>query len=269
MKARGDKITALTAWDYLSARFADEAGVDLVLVGDSLAMTIRGDVDTLRITIDDMIYHTAMVCRGATHAMVVGDMPFMSFQLGPDSALLNAGRFVKEGGAQAIKIEGGAPVAPVVRRVTGAGIPVMGHIGLTPQSVHQIGGFKVQAKEIEDARQLIADAKALEEAGAFALVLECLPAELAAYVTERVSIPTIGIGAGRGCDGQIQVSADVLGLLDGAPPRHAKKYADLATQILKAYTRYTADVRQDKFPTQAHSFIASDELKQAIEAGEL
>lgn len=264
MKDDGERITALTAWDFISGRFADAAGVEIVLVGDSLSMTIRGDENTLGITLEDMIYHASMVAKAVKRPMLVGDMPFMSYQVGAKEALINAGRFVKEGKVQAVKIEGGRRMKKTVRRVVAAGIPVMGHIGLTPQSIHQTGGMKVQGKAIEDAKQIIEDAKILEDAGAFSLVLECLPAELAAKVSAAISIPTIGIGAGISCDGQIQVTADVLGMLTDVAPRHAKKYADLAAVIAKALQSYVEEVRKAEFPKVENSFAASEELKKFL-----
>lgn len=269
MKSGGAKIVGLTAWDYLSARFADESGVEIVLIGDSLAMTIRGDADTLGITLDDMIYHCGMVAKGVKRALVVGDMPFMSYQVNSEQALINAGRFVKEGGAQAVKIEGGQSMAETVARVVAAGIPVMGHIGLTPQSIHQVGGLKVQGKLVAEAKKIVADAMVLEQAGVFSIVLECLPAELAARITTAIKVPTIGIGAGIDCDGQIQVTADVLGLLTDIAPRHARKYVDAASIILAALSDYVKDVKNAKFPATENSFAAGDELKKALAAGEI
>lgn len=264
MKAGGDKIVGLTAWDFISASFADGAGADVVLVGDSLSMTIRGDINTLGITLDDMIYHCRMVSRGVDRALVIADMPFMSYQVSPEQALVSAGRFVKEAGAHAVKMEGGQNMAETVKRVAGAGIPVMGHIGLTPQAIHQVGGFKVQGKNVAEADLLIEDAVALEQAGIFALVLECLPAELAFKVTREAGIPTIGIGAGVDCDGQIQVTADVLGLLTNVAPRHARKFIDLAALTTDALKDYVAEVRAAKFPGPENSFVASEELKKYL-----
>jgi len=264
MKEDGEKITALTAWDFISGRFADAAGVEIVLVGDSLSMTICGDENTLGITLDNMIYHAAMVARAVKAPLLVGDMPFMSYQVGAKEALINAGRFVKEGKVQAVKIEGGRRMKKTVRRVVAAGIPVMGHIGLTPQSIHQMGGMRVQGKATEDAKRIIEDARILEEAGAFSLVLECLPAELAARVSESIAIPTIGIGAGINCDGQIQVTADVLGMLTDVAPRHAKKYADLAGIITKALRAYVEEVKDADFPKAENSFSAPEALSKFL-----
>ncbi len=268
MKSNGEKIVGLTAWDYLSGKFADKSGAEIVLVGDSLSMTIRGDKNTLSISLEEMIYHSRMVARAVERAIVIGDMPFMSYQVSPQQALENAGRFVKEGMVQAVKIEGGRIMAETVKKITKAGIPVMGHIGLTPQSIHQVGGLKVQAKQVEEARDLVNDALSLEEAGAFCVVLECVPAPLAGYISNRLTIPTIGIGAGSSCDGQIQVSADVLGLLTDVNPKHAKKYANLAEVISRAYSDYVSEVKQGIFPTEANSFPASTELLKAIEREE-
>lgn len=264
MKAAGEKITGLTAWDFVSAGFADAAGVDIILVGDSLSMTIRGDKNTLGITVDHMIYHSKMVARGVERALVVGDMPFMSYQISSERALVNAGRFLKEGGAEAVKIEGGRDMADTVKRIVTAGIPVMGHIGLMPQSVHQVGGMKVQGKSVSEAKQVLEDAEALQEAGVFSIVLECLPLELSKKVTETLNIPTIGIGAGVHCDGQIQVTADVIGLLGGKMPRHARKYVDMKETITATLSAYIDDVRKGNFPALENSFEASVELKEAL-----
>ncbi len=269
MKHKGEKIVALTAWDYTSAKIVESAGVEIVLVGDSLSMTIRGDSNTLKITLEDMIYHTRMVSKACVRALVVADMPFMSFQVSAEQATMNAGRFLKEGDAHAVKIEGGAEMADTVKKVTAAGIPVMGHIGLTPQSIHLLGGFKVQGKAIERAKDLLADAKALEEAGAFSIVLECVPAPLATYITEKIDIPTISIGAGDGCDGQVQVTADVIGLKKGDVPKHAKKYVDLNQFMTEAVRQYADEVRNKVFPTKDHSFSASPELEDVINKGEI
>ncbi len=260
-----EQIIALTAWDYTSAQIVDTAGIDIVLVGDSLAMTIRGDENTLGITVHDMIYHTQMVSRACQRALVIADMPFMSYQLNEVQATRNAGRFLKAGGAGGVKIEGGMRMASTIEKITGAGIPVMGHIGLTPQSVHQIGGYKVQGKSLEPAKELVKDAKALQAAGVFSLVLECVPSELASFITDSIDIPTIGIGAGSGCDGQIQVTADVIGLKQGSVPKHAKKYTDLNHSFMTAVKTYAAEVTKGAFPTEANSFKSSDDLKQSLE----
>ncbi|PKQ21030.1 MAG: 3-methyl-2-oxobutanoate hydroxymethyltransferase [Actinobacteria bacterium HGW-Actinobacteria-6] len=249
MKSAGDPIVMVTAYDAPSARLAEEAGVDSILVGDSLGMVVLGHDSTLPVTLDDMLRHTAAVVRGTSRALIVADMPFLSFQISPEEAVRNAGRFLAEAGATAVKLEGGASIAPTVERIVAAGIPVMGHIGLTPQSVNVFGGFKVQGRETDSAIALVQDALALEAAGAFAIVLELVPAELAAIVSEEVSIPTIGIGAGGGCDGQVQVFHDLLGL-GTFKPKHAKRYADVGDAIRSAIGAYTAEVRSGAFPAE-------------------
>jgi 3-methyl-2-oxobutanoate hydroxymethyltransferase len=254
MKQRGDKIVMMTAYDYPTARLVDEAGVDMILVGDTLGMVVLGYDSTLPVTMEDMIHHTKAVVRGTQHAMVVGDMPFMSYQTGWQDAMKNAARFLQETNCGAVKLEGGVRSAETVQRLVEAGIPVVGHIGLTPQSVNQVGGWKVQGKTPAAAVQLMHDAQALEQAGAFAIVLELVPAPLAALLTERLSIPTIGIGAGVGCDGQVQVFHDLLGMYDKFVPKHAGRYANIGEQIRDAVARYTADVRAGSFPTPKHSF---------------
>ena len=250
MKEASRPIVMVTAYDTPSARIVEAAGVDAILVGDSLGMTVLGFDSTLPVTLDDMVRHTAAVVRGATRALVIADMPFMTFQVSADEAVRNAGRLIAEGGAAAVKVEGGASVAPVVCRLVEAGIPVMGHVGLTPQSVHQLGGYKVQAKEAAPALALLEDCRALEEAGAFAIVLECIPAELAAIATRELAVPTIGIGAGSGCDGQVQVFHDLLGLGGAFLPRHAKRYADIGAAIEEAVARYADEVREGAFPAE-------------------
>jgi 3-methyl-2-oxobutanoate hydroxymethyltransferase len=269
MKSAGDRIVAATAWDYISARIADEAGIDILLVGDSLSMTIRGDKDTLGITVDEMLYHSAMVSKACIQAMMIVDMPFMSYQVNADLALINAGKFVKEAGAHGVKIEGGGKMAATIARITQAGIPVMGHIGLTPQSVHQFGGFKVQARTTDSAKELIEDAGRIQEAGAFAIVLECVPAPLSQKLSALLDIPTIGIGAGIGCDGQVQVTADLIGLTAGTIPRHAKKYSDLNRAWSDAMRSYAAEVREGSFPTDEQSFPAAPDLQAAIDEDKL
>ena len=252
-KVAGEKIVMLTAYDYTTARLLDEAGVDAILVGDSLSGVVQGHETTLPVTMDEMVYHTACVARGTRRAMVIGDMPFMSYQASEDEAIKNAGRFLKEGGAQAVKLEGGERVAGLVARLVSAGIPVMGHIGLTPQSVHQLGGYRLTGKAREEAERLVRDAHALEQAGAFAIVLEMVPAELAARITSELSIPTIGIGAGSGCDGQVLVVNDMLGLTE-VRYRFVKQYANLAADIRDAVARYAEEVRSGVFPGPEHSF---------------
>ena len=260
MKARGEKIPMMTAYDYTSARIVDDAGIPIILVGDTLGQVVLGYDSTLPVTMDEMIHHTKAVARGAGHALIVGDMPFMSYQTGPTDALRNAGRFLQQGGAQTVKLEGGVNMARTVERIVSSGIPVMGHIGLTPQSVNQLGGYKVQGKSLKSAVRLMEDARALEEAGAFALVLECVPASLARLITERVSIPTIGIGAGRNCDGQVQVFHDMLGLFTDFVPKHAKRYADLGQSIAGAVAEYISEVKDQRFPAREHSYHIKEEV---------
>ncbi len=258
MKKRGEKIAMLTAYDYPSARIVDEAGVPIILVGDSLGMVVLGYDSTLPVTMADMLHHVKAVVRGSQRAHVVADMPFMSYQAGPEDAMRNAGRLMQEGGAQSVKLEGGRSVAETVRRLVEAGIPVMGHIGLTPQSLHRFGGYKVQGKTPAAAVKLINDAQALEEAGAYAIVLETIPAVLARLITERLSIPTIGIGAGLHCDGQVQVFHDMLGLYPDFVPKHAKQYARLAGEVDRAVREYMAEVAEGRFPTDKESFIMDE-----------
>ena len=258
MKERGEKIAMLTAYDYPTARLLDEAGVPIILVGDSLGMVVLGYDSTLPVTMADMIHHTKAVVRGTRRAHVVADLPFMGYQTGPEDALRNAGRLMQEGGAQSVKLEGGKSVAETVRRLVEAGIPVMGHVGLTPQSLHQLGGYKIQGKTPDAAAKLLNDAQALEEAGAYAVVLEGIPAPLAARVTERLSVPTIGIGAGPHCDGQVQVLHDMLGLYPEFVPKHAKQYAHLAEEIGRAVGQYMAEVSEGRFPTRKESFIMDE-----------
>jgi 3-methyl-2-oxobutanoate hydroxymethyltransferase len=249
-KARGTRLTMLTAYDYITARLLDAAGVDCLLVGDSLGMVVQGQPDSLAVTLDEMIYHTRLVMRGVRRSLVVTDMPFMSYQVSPQQALENAGRLIKEGNAHAVKLEGGVRSAPAVSAITAADIPLMGHVGLTPQSVRRLGGFKVQ----RDAARLLDDALAIEAAGAFALVVECVPAELGARITEAVKIPTIGIGAGPHCDGQVLVTPDLLGLFTDFRPRFAKQYADLGAEVRQAVEAYCREVREGAFPGAEHSF---------------
>jgi len=254
MNRRGVKISMLTAYDYPTAFLLDQSGVDALLVGDSLGMVVLGYATTLPVTMDEMIHHTKAVCRGVHRAMVIGDMPFMSYQISVEDALRNAGRFLKETDAQAVKLEGGREVAEAIRRMTACGIPVMGHLGLTPQSIQQFGGFKVQGRGDEAARRIIEDARIIEEAGAFSLVLECVPADVAGEITRSLGIATIGIGAGADCDGQVLVTNDVLGTFERFTPRFVKKYADLGPQIREAVRRYTEEVRSGAFPGKEHSF---------------
>jgi 3-methyl-2-oxobutanoate hydroxymethyltransferase len=254
MKQRGEKITCLTAYDYSFARILDEAGVEMLLVGDSLGCVVQGGANTLAVTMDEMIYHTRLVVRGRTRALVIGDMPFMSYQVGKDEALRNAGRFFKEAGAEAIKLEGGVAVQESIRAIVDAGMPVMGHVGLTPQSVHQFGGYKIQGREKERREAVLRDAVAVEEAGAFAVVLEGIPQDLAGEISQRLAIPTIGIGAGLQCDGQVLVIHDMLGLFDGFVPKFVKRYADLKQTMDSAVKEFVGEVKERKFPAQEHSF---------------
>lgn len=247
-KASSQRIAMVTAYDVSSARLVDAAGVDAILVGDSLGMTMLGHASTLPVTMEDMLSATAAVVRGTRRALVVADMPFMSYQVSAKDAMRNAGRLLSEAGAGAVKLEGGASIAKTVRRITDAGVPVMGHLGLTPQSVNQFGGYRVQGKDLAAARRLLDDCESLQEAGAFSIVLECVPAELAAIASERLDIPTIGIGAGAGCDGEVQVYHDLLGLGGEFTPRHAKRYAELGDAVRSALAAYAADVRAGSFP---------------------
>jgi 3-methyl-2-oxobutanoate hydroxymethyltransferase len=259
MKRRGEKIVMVTAYDAPSGRLVDAAGVDLVLVGDSAAMTVLGHDSTVPATMDEMVILTRAVTRGAVRPLIIADMPFGSFQISDETALANAIRFVKEAGVDAVKVEGAGPSLSRVRTIVGAGIPVMGHIGLTPQSATMLGGFKAQGRTAAKARQLIDDALALEQAGCFAIVLECVPAPVAARITESLSVPTIGIGAGPDCDGQVLVYHDLLGLYEGRAPRFVKRYADLANEIRRALEAYAADVRTGAFPEEQHTYAMPEE----------
>ena len=254
MKPSGEKITVLTSYDYPFARLVDGEGIDVILVGDSVGSVVSGYDTTLPVTMDEMLYHTRAVVRGSEQALIVTDMPFMSYQSDLRDARLNAGRLIKEGGAQAVKLEGGVNVAPTIRSIVDMDVPVMGHIGLTPQSVHRMGGYKVQGREEAQACQLLADAQAVEESGAFAMVIEGIPAELAAKVTAAVSIPTIGIGAGVDCDGQVLVIHDILGLCEKYSPKFVKKYADVSGTIKAGISDYIREVKAGVFPTDEHSF---------------
>ncbi len=264
MKRRKEKIPMLTAYDYVTAKMVDEAGVPVILVGDSLGMVILGYESTIPVTMDEMLHHTKAVVRGAKKALIVGDMPFMTYHTSVSDALHNAARFIQDGGAQAVKLEGGEVVAEKVRRLVDCGIPVMGHIGLTPQSIHQLGGFKVRGKVAEEAKGLLMDAQALEEAGAFAIVLECVPAPLSKLITQKVAIPTIGIGAGLDCDGQVQVVSDILGLYGDFVPKHAKRYAKLAEEIQAAVSAYIAEVKSESFPTRKESYTMDESLLDSL-----
>ena len=265
MKQKGEKIAMLTAYDYSTAKLIDEAGIPLILVGDSLGMVILGYESTIPVTMDEMIHHTKAVVRGASSALVVGDMPFMTYQVSVEDAMRNAARFIQEGGAQAVKLEGGESVAPTVERIISCGIPVMGHIGLTPQSIHQLGGFKVMGKTPQAAVRLLKDAKALDQAGAFSIVLECVPEPLSKLITEQVSVPTIGIGAGKYCDGQVQVISDLLGLFADFVPKHAKQYVRLLDDIKKAASEYMTEVQKGSFPTEKQSYAMDESVIAEIE----
>ena len=259
-KLDGDKITMLTAYDYSTAKLVDECGVNTILVGDSLGMVMLGYEDTISVTMEDMIHHTAAVTRGAKNALVVGDMPFMSYQTSVYDAVVNAGKLMKEGRCQAVKLEGGASVCPQIKAITEASIPVVAHIGLTPQSVNAFGGFKVQGKSEADARRLIEEAKAVEEAGAFAIVLECIPAKLAKLITESVSIPTIGIGAGADCDGQVLVYQDMLALFSDFKPKFVKHFANAGEVMKRGFTEYIKEVKEGTFPAAEHTFKIADDI---------
>jgi len=267
MAAKGNrKLTELTAYDYPTAQWVDQSGIDMILVGDSLAMVVLGQEDTLSVGMDEMIHHTRAVSRAARRALVIGDMPFLSYQAGVEQAVMNAGRFLKEGRAQAVKLEGGRKVVPQVRAIVDAGIPVQGHIGLTPQSVAQMGGFKVQGKTAEAARALEEDAQALADAGCFSIVLEAIPAPIAARITDSVPVPTIGIGAGPDCDGQVLVVHDVLGLFERFVPKFVKRYAHLTQTIQDALIQFRDEVRSGQFPGPEHTFtISSEEMSKLQE----
>jgi len=254
LKKQGKRISMLTAYDYPMALLEDRAGIDIILVGDSLAMTVLGYENTLPVTMDEMIHHTKAVVRGAKHPLIIGDMPFMSYNTSEREAVFNAGRFMKEAGADAVKLEGGASVKETVKAIVKGGIPVMGHIGLTPQTISMLGGFKVQGRDAQAAQKIIDDALSLEEAGAFSVLLEAVPAPIAKMVTERLTVPTIGIGAGVHCDGQVLVVHDMLGLFDRFTPKFAKKYVNLSEVILKAMESYKEEVLKGEFPTDQHSF---------------
>jgi 3-methyl-2-oxobutanoate hydroxymethyltransferase len=263
MARRGERVAMVTAYDYPSARLVDAAGVPIILVGDSLGNVVLGYGSTIPVTMEDMIHHTAAVVRGTQQALVIADMPFMAYQASDDDGMRNAGRFLKETGCEGVKLEGGRSVAPLVHRLVTAGIPVVGHIGLTPQSVHQLGGYRVQGRAAEQARIMLEDALAIQEAGAFSLVLEYVAAPVAKLISDRLDIPTIGIGAGPDCDGQVLVFHDMLGLDPGFHPKHAKQYANLGEIIRNAVTAYVEDVREGAFPEDVHSFKMSAE-EQAL-----
>lgn len=263
-KGEGKSITMLTAYDASMAHLLDEAGIDMLLVGDSLGNVVLGYESTVPVTVEDMLHHTKAVCRGAKRAMVVADMPFMSYQISKEEALRNGGRLIKETGAQALKLEGGREIAETVKALVAAGIPVVGHLGLTPQSIHALGGFKVQGKSIEAAQKMLEDAKLLEECGVFALVLECVPAPLARRITESLSIPTIGIGAGADCDGQVLVINDLLGLYSGFTPKFVKQFANLHGQVTEAVKEYKKQVENKSFPGPEHRFQMDDAVLEKL-----
>ena len=263
-KQKGDRITMLTAYDYSTAKLMDESGINCILVGDSLGMVMLGYDSTLPVTMEDMLHHTKAVTRGAKNAMVIADMPFMSYQTSVYDAVKNAGRLVQDGGAYAVKLEGGAAVCDRIEAIVKASIPVVAHLGLTPQSVNAFGGFKVQGKDEARARELIEDAKKIEAAGAFMVVLECVPAKLAEIITRELSIPTIGIGAGAGCDGQVLVYQDMLGMFSDFTPKFVKKYADIGEMMKGAFTSYINDVKSGAFPEESHTFAISDEVIEKL-----
>lgn len=265
-KSEHDRITMLTAYDYSTARLIDNAGIDMILVGDSLGMVMLGYENTLSVTMEDMIHHTVAVSRGAENAFIVSDMPFMSYQTSVYDAVLNAGRLIKEGKAHAVKLEGGKDFAEHISAITKASIPVVGHIGMTPQSVNKFGGFTVQGRDEKAAQRIIEDAKAVEQAGAFAVVMECVPDKLAAYITDILSIPTIGIGAGNGCDGQVLVYQDMLGMYSDFTPKFAKKYAEVGKIMSNAFSEYIKEVKIGTFPDEEHSFKMKHDIN--FEKGE-
>lgn len=263
-KQKKEKITMLTAYDYSMAKIMDEAGIDAILVGDSVGMVVQGYENTLQVTVDDMIYHCKAVERGVKNALIVGDMPFMSYHISIEDAVKNAGRLIKEGHAHAVKLEGGKDMAQTIKAIVKAQIPVMGHIGLTPQSINVFGGFKVQGKAEEQAKKLIEDALALQEAGVFAIVLEAIPAKLASLITAKLDIPTIGIGAGNACDGQILVVNDMLGMYSDFTPKFCRKFVDLKPLITEGFSTYIHDVKAQAFPEKKHTFTIDDETMKKL-----
>ena len=263
-KEQGKKLSMLTAYDYSMAKIIDESGIDGILIGDSLGMVVKGDEDTLAVTVEEIIYHTKAVKKGAKNALIVSDMPFLSYHISAEQAVLNAGRMVKEGGANAVKLEGGANVIEQIKAIVNAQIPVMGHLGLTPQSVNAFGGFKVQGKSEETAKKLIEDAVALEKAGAFSIVLEGIPAKVAEFITKAVSIPTIGIGAGKDCDGQILVYQDMLGMFDDFVPKFVKQYANIGAIMREAIGYYVKEVQDGSFPEAKHTFKIEESQLQKL-----
>lgn len=266
MQADGEAITLLTAYDATSARLCEKAGVPVILVGDTLGMVIQGHNSTIPVTLDHMIYHCEIVTRVTEKPFIIGDLPFMTYSVSSEQAMTSAARLMQEGGVSAVKLEGGVFMAETIERIVRAGIPVMGHVGLTPQSVNQFGGFRVQGRDLDAARQLIQDAQAVQDAGAFAIVLELVPAPLAALITEQLHIPTIGIGAGPGCSGQVQVFHDILALFDAFLPRHAKQYAQTGDVIETAIREYLREVQASEFPDDEHSFKMNNDVVQALRA---
>ncbi|MDT2491196.1 3-methyl-2-oxobutanoate hydroxymethyltransferase [Enterococcus avium] len=266
-KEQGEKISMLTAYDYSTAKLMDQAGINSLLVGDSLGMVMLGYEDTLSVTMEDMIHHSRAVANGAQNALVVTDLPFMSYHISIPDAVANAGRLIKEGHAAAVKLEGGEAFSETIQAITRASIPVMGHIGLTPQSIHAFGGFKVQGKTIEAAQKIFQDALAVEKAGAFAIVLEAIPADLAALITKKLTIPTIGIGAGNQTDGQVLVYQDMLGMYGEMQPKFVKRYADLGTEMNSAIQHYKTEIQQEQFPAAEHTFSIAPEIIAALEKG--
>lgn len=263
-KQKSEKLTMLTAYDYSTAKIIDDSGINGILVGDSLGMVFLGYEDTLSVTMEDMIYHTKAVSRGVKKSLIVADMPFMSYQTSVYDSLVNAGRLIKEGGANAVKLEGGSEVCEQIQGIVKASIPVMAHIGLTPQSINTLGGFKVQGKAEEEAHKLIESAKRIEEAGAFAIVLECIPEKLAEIISNSISIPTIGIGAGNKCDGQILVYQDMLGMYSDFIPKFTKQYSDIGSEMKKAFLNYIDEVKRGYFPEEKHTFKISDEVLKRL-----
>lgn len=260
MKQRGEKIPMLTAYDFPTAKLLEMAGIPIILVGDSLGQVVLGYESTVRVTMEEMLHHTKAVARGTTNSLIVADMPFLSYQTGTEEAIRNAGRFLQEGMAHAVKLEGGVIAAPVIESIVGSGIPVMGHIGFTPQSVYQLGGYRIQGKTKKSADGIVSDAIAVEKAGAFAVVLELVPDLLAKFISNQLSIPTIGIGAGIHCDGQVQVLHDMLGLIEDFTPKHAKQYSHLATDIRQAVEKYITEVQHKDFPTEKESFPLDENI---------
>lgn len=263
-KKEKKKITMLTAYDYPTARIIDETGVDSILVGDSLGMVVLGYEDTTRVTMEDMLHHIKAVVRGTNRALVVGDLPFLSYHMGKYESVRNAGRLVSKGGCKAVKLEGGEEIIDDVKAIVKAGIPVMGHLGYTPQSVNKFGGHKAQGKDIETAQKIMKDALLLQEAGAFSIVLECVPYKLAGLVSEKVDIPTIGIGSGAGCDGQILVTPDIIGLFRDFIPKHSKRYADMGKVLSDAAKKYISEINEGIFPTEKNSFSVDDEIIEKL-----